>query len=61
MSAVRGQRRYNAAMSTAPSSLLTGLAPVIDAGVRILVLGSFAGPPRWPPASTTPFRARIFG
>lgn len=30
-------------MSTASSSLLTGLAPVIDAGVRILVLGSFPG------------------
>ena len=30
-------------MSSAPSSLLTGLAPVIDAGVRILVLGSFPG------------------
>jgi len=30
-------------MSTAPSSLLTGLAPVLDAGVRILVLGSFPG------------------
>jgi len=38
-----GWRRYNAAMSTASSSLLTGLAPVIDAGVRILVLGSFPG------------------
>lgn len=30
-------------MSTVSSSLLTGLAPVIDAGVRILVLGSFPG------------------
>lgn len=30
-------------MSTAPSPTLTGLAPVIDAGVRILVLGSFPG------------------
>ena len=30
-------------MSTASPSLLTGLAPVIDAGVRILVLGSFPG------------------
>ncbi|OIJ41089.1 DNA-deoxyinosine glycosylase [Massilia timonae] len=30
-------------MSIPPSSLLTGLAPVLDAGVRILVLGSFPG------------------
>ncbi len=30
-------------MTTAPSPSLTGLAPVIDAGVRILVLGSFPG------------------
>ncbi|MEX5745142.1 DNA-deoxyinosine glycosylase [Massilia sp. X63] len=30
-------------MTTASSSTLTGLAPVIDAGVRILVLGSFPG------------------
>jgi hypoxanthine-DNA glycosylase len=30
-------------MSTATSPTLTGLAPVIDAGVRILVLGSFPG------------------
>lgn len=36
-------RRYNAAMTTPPSSTLSGLAPVIDAGVRILVLGSFPG------------------
>jgi len=28
---------------TTPSSLLTGLGPVIDSGVRILVLGSFPG------------------
>lgn len=30
-------------MSIPSSSVLTGLAPVIDAGVRILVLGSFPG------------------
>jgi len=30
-------------MSPLASSTLTGLAPVIDAGVRILVLGSFPG------------------
>lgn len=31
------------AMTTTPSLQLTGLAPVIDRGVRILVLGSFPG------------------
>lgn len=36
-------RRYNAGMTTATSPTLTGLAPVIDADVRILVLGSFPG------------------
>ena len=30
-------------MLTTPSATLTGLAPVIDAGVRILVLGSLPG------------------
>lgn len=35
--------RYNAAMQNATVTTLTGLAPVIDAGVRILVLGSFPG------------------
>lgn len=30
-------------MPTAPVPTLTGLAPVLDAGVRILVLGSFPG------------------
>ena len=30
-------------MSIAPASPLSGLAPVIDANVRILVLGSFPG------------------
>jgi hypothetical protein len=40
-------RRYNGAMSIAsacvPVPPLTGLAPVIDATTRILVLGSFPG------------------
>jgi hypoxanthine-DNA glycosylase len=36
-----GARRYNAGMSSSPT--LTGLAPVLDAGIRILVLGSFPG------------------
>lgn len=31
------------AMTTTPSTQLTGLAPIIDRGVRILVLGSFPG------------------
>jgi G:T/U-mismatch repair DNA glycosylase len=29
--------------SAIPTAPLTGLAPVVDAGTRILVLGSFAG------------------
>lgn len=37
------RRRYNAGMTTVPSPTLTGLAPVIDTDVRILVLGSFPG------------------
>jgi hypothetical protein len=40
-------RRYNGAMSIASAGVpvppLTGLAPVIDATTRILVLGSFPG------------------
>jgi hypothetical protein len=40
-------RRYNGAMSIASACVpvlpLTGLAPVIDATTRILVLGSFPG------------------
>lgn len=36
-------RRYNAGMTHASSPVLTGLAPVIDADVRIIVLGSFPG------------------
>lgn len=36
-------RRYNAGMTTTASSTLTGLAPVIDPDVRVLVLGSFPG------------------
>lgn len=36
-------RRYNAGMTTAPSPTLTGLAPVTDPEVRVLVLGSFPG------------------
>ena len=37
------RHRYNAPMPTPPSPTLSGLAPVIDAGVRVLVLGSFPG------------------
>jgi hypoxanthine-DNA glycosylase len=36
-------RRYNAGMPTASSLTLTGLAPVLDPDVRVLVLGSFPG------------------
>jgi len=35
--------RYNVIMQNAIVTTLTGLAPVLDAGVRILVLGSFPG------------------
>lgn len=35
--------RYNASMQNATVTPLTGLAPVLDASVRILVLGSFPG------------------
>jgi len=35
--------RYNVIMQKATVTTLTGLAPVLDAGVRIVVLGSFPG------------------
>jgi len=41
--ACHARRRYNTHMSTLISPTLSGLAPVLDAGVRILVLGSFPG------------------
>lgn len=43
LQAVRPGYRYNASMQNATVPTLTGLAPVLDAGVRILVLGSFPG------------------
>lgn len=47
---------------TAPTSTgagLTGLAPVIAANTRILILGSFPGPPRSPRNNTMRIRARV--